>query len=77
MLANIHTRLLSVIMVLITSSSTQRVSAQIWTVGQCIDTALTRNKQIMISRNNAQISEEKFKEARGAARPALALYSEI
>lgn len=37
--------------------------AQNWTLQQCVDTALSRNKSLLISRNNIAISKEKHEEA--------------
>lgn len=54
---------------LIFSSVTQHVSAQVWTLEQCLDTALVQNKHIIISRNNIGIADQRFKEAQGALLP--------
>lgn len=55
---------------------THQVPAQIWTLEQCLDTALTHNRNIMISRNNTQISDQRYKEAQGALMPKVNVNTE-
>lgn len=71
MLVNIHTLIATVLLALTAGLFSTRVYSQTWTLGQCVDTALTHNKKIMISRNNAQMSEQKFREVQGGLMPKV------
>lgn len=71
MLVNTHKLIMWMLLVLLASSVTQPTYAQTWTLKQCIDTAMTHNKNIMISRNNALISEQKLKAAWGGLMPKV------
>lgn len=71
MLVNTHTLIPTVLLALTTSLFSTRVYSQTWTLGQCLDTALTHNKKIMISRNNAKMSEQKFREVQGGLMPKV------
>lgn len=59
------------IMILVFLSSTSILNAQTWSLQQCIDTALVNNKNLQISRNNQQISEQKRKEVQANLIPKL------
>ncbi len=62
MLVNIHKHkiilLLSLAALLATTSQ-----GQVWTLQQCIDTALVHNKSLQISRNSREVGEQKHQEA--------------
>ncbi|MDP1622473.1 MAG: TolC family protein [Bacteroidales bacterium] len=45
--------------------------AQVWTLQQCMDTALVNNKNLQISRNSIQIGEQKHKEAQANLIPKI------
>ncbi len=70
MLANIHKHkiiLLLSLMALISGSA----QSQVWTLQQCIDTALVRNKSLQISRNLMEVGEQKRKEAQANLIPKI------
>ena len=52
------------------------VRAQVWTLQQCIDTAQVYNKNLQMSRNNIEISEQKEKEAKANLLPKIAVMTE-
>src|SRR5574343_144482 len=54
----------------------QTVLSQEWTLKQCIDTALVKNKTIQLSRNNNAISEERWLETKASLLPKLSLNAE-
>jgi OMF family outer membrane factor len=49
------------------------LTAQVWTLRQCIDTARQHNMSLQISRNNVQMSYEKEKEAKANLIPKIKL----
>ena len=67
-LVNIHIRK---IILLVLLSNIGILNAQTWSLQQCIDTALVNNKNLQISRNNQQISEQKRKEVQANLIPKL------
>lgn len=67
-LVNIHKPLfVSALLLSIWSSG----SAQVWTLQQCIDSAKLNNKNLLMSRNNMAIVEQKQKEAKANLIPKL------
>ncbi len=54
----------------------QTVLSQEWTLKQCIDTALVKNKTIQLSKNNNAISEERWLETKASLLPKLSLNAE-
>lgn len=54
----------------------QTVLSQEWTLKQCIDTALVKNKSIQLSKNNNAISEERWLETKASLLPKLSLNAE-
>jgi len=67
-LVNIHKQLRTLIFLLI---GYQAAQAQVWTLQQCIDTAQVYNKNLLISRNNMAIGEQKEKEAKANLIPKM------
>lgn len=54
----------------------QTVLSQEWTLKQCIDTALVKNKTIQLSKNNNAISEQRLLETKASLLPKLSLNAE-
>ena len=52
------------------------VLSQEWTLKQCIDSALVKNKSIQLSKNNNAISEERWLETKASLLPKLSLNAE-
>jgi outer membrane protein TolC len=50
--------------------------AQHWSLQQCIDTALVKNKQLQISQNNVSIGEQRHKEALAGFIPKVSVISD-
>lgn len=71
MLVNIHILAPMTLFLFIAGLFPRQAHAQTWTLRQCLDTAMTHNKNITISRNNARISDQKFKEAQGGLMPKV------
>ncbi len=72
MLVNIHPRkwiILTILLLLAVSNG----NAQTWTLQQCIDSAQTHNKSLMIGSNNIAIGELKQKEAQANLIPRVNL----
>lgn len=67
-LVNTHIRK---IILLVLLNNIGILNAQTWRLQQCIDTALVNNKNLQISRNNQQISEQKRKEVQANLIPKL------
>lgn len=61
MLVNIHK--LKVRLLIVSSFVLATASAQVWTLEQCIDTALVKNKTLQMSRTNITLGEQRQKEA--------------
>ena len=68
MLVSIHKPILFLLLLLLIGSSAK---SQIMTLQQCIDTALIHNKNLMISRNQLELSREKELEAVAGWYPKL------
>ncbi len=72
MLVSTHyERLKILIFILLLSGISQFSSAQVWTLGQCIDTAQVYNKNLQIQRNNIEIGNQKQEEAKGNLLPKV------
>jgi outer membrane protein TolC len=69
-LVNVHIQL---ILFIIFTINEVKVSAQTWSIQQCIDTSLVHNKNLMMSRNTISIGEQKQKEAKANLIPKLAV----
>ncbi|MCC6702650.1 MAG: TolC family protein [Fluviicola sp.] len=67
-LVNTHT-LFPVVIFLFSGIST--VTAQTWSLQQCIDTAQVNNRNLQLNRNNLTLSEEREKEAKSNLAPKL------
>ncbi len=67
-LVNIHKPIFTVVIWLLTYSS---ISAQVWSLEQCIDSATAHNKNLLMSRNNMAIGEQRQKEAKANLIPKL------
>ena len=61
MLVNIH-KLIFILLLFIGWNSAQ--AQEVWTLNQCLDTALVHNKILQINRNNIAINNQKEKEAK-------------
>lgn len=72
-LVNIHKQLF---IFLIAATGFQTANAQVWTLKQCIDSAQANNKNLQISRNNREISEQKQKEAKANLIPKINVNAE-
>jgi len=62
MLVNIHKHSI-VLLLLLTVLVSGKAQSQVWTLQQCIDTALVNNKNLQISRNSMEVGEQKHQEA--------------
>ncbi len=62
MLVNIHKQKI-ILLLLLTVVAVMTAQSQVWTLQQCIDTALVYNKSLQICRNSREIGEQKHKEA--------------
>lgn len=51
----------------------QPLKAQVWTLKQCLDTAQQYNKNLLVSRNNLLIGEQKVQEVRSGLIPKVSL----
>jgi len=69
-LVNIHTLKWPLILVFMLVTSLQG-HAQVWSLQQCIDTALVHNRLLEISRNNLEIGTEKGQEAKANLIPRV------
>lgn len=74
MLVNTHQ--LKLKFVLVSSLFIASVSAQVWTLEHCIDTALVRNKTLQMSRNNMALGEQRHKEAVAGLIPKVMVSSD-
>jgi len=54
----------------------QSVLSEEWTLKQCIDTALVKNKSIQLSKNNNAISEERWLESKANLLPKISFNAE-
>ncbi|HEY9489022.1 MAG TPA: TolC family protein [Chryseosolibacter sp.] len=73
MLVNVHIPKRLILFALMTVGLAQELRAQVWTLQQCLDTAREKNKNIMINKNNALISKQRFREAQGGLMPKINL----
>jgi len=62
MLVNIHKQEI-ILLLLLTVAAVRPAQSQVWTLQQCIDTALVNNKNLQISRNSMEAGEQKHQEA--------------
>ncbi len=62
MLVNIHKQKI-ILLVLLIVVTVRPAQSQVWTLQQCIDTALVNNKNLQISRNSMEVGEQKHQEA--------------
>ncbi len=69
MLVNIHKHKIMLLLFLTVASGTAQ--SQVWTLQQCIDTALVYNKRLQISRNSREAGEQKHKEAEANLIPKI------
>lgn len=67
-LVSIHKHMFAIVLWLLTYSSS---SAQVWSLEQCIDSATVHNKNLLMSRNNMAIGEQRQKEAKANLIPKL------
>ncbi|MCX6278260.1 MAG: TolC family protein [Bacteroidetes bacterium] len=70
MLVNIHKHRISLLL-FFAALVTGNVNSQVWTLQQCIDTALVNNKNLQISRNSSEIGDQRHKEARATLIPKV------
>lgn len=70
MLVSIHKLALVTIALLALAN---RLSAQVWTLQQCIDTALVYNRTLQVAGNNNRISRERQREAKANLLPKLSV----
>jgi Outer membrane protein len=73
MLVNIHTLRRLMLFAFMAVVLAPELHAQVWTLQQCLDTAGEHNKNIMINKNNALISKQRFREAQGGLMPKINL----
>ena len=69
MLVNTHK--LRIKALIISSLFITTLSAQVWTLEQCIDTALLKNKTLQMSRTNIALGEQRQKEATAGLIPKV------
>ncbi|NDP21010.1 MAG: TolC family protein [Paludibacter sp.] len=69
MLVSIHK--LRVVLLVVICFVAAFASAKVWTLEQCIDTALVKNKTLQMSRTNIALGEERHKEATGGLIPKI------
>ena len=62
MLVNIHTHKI-ILLLFLTAFMAGTAQSQVWTLQQCIDTAMVNNKNLQISRNSREVGEQKHQEA--------------
>lgn len=73
-LVNTHSlnhKAIGVFLVLISFFFSASVQAQVWTLQQCLDSAQRHNKNLLIARNNIEISQQKIQEAKANLIPKL------
>jgi outer membrane protein TolC len=68
MLVNVHKQIILLSLLLV---GFLNGSAQVWTIQQCIDTALVHNKNLQIDKNKILIGEQKEKEAKANLIPKI------
>jgi OMF family outer membrane factor len=62
MLVNIHKHKI-ILLLSFTALISGKAQSQVWSLQQCIDTALVHNKSLQISRNSREVGEQKHQEA--------------
>ena len=62
MLVNIHKQKI-ILLLFLTGVAIGPAQSQVWTLQQCIDTALVNNKNLQISSNSREVGEQKHQEA--------------
>ncbi len=67
-LVNIHKLL---VLPLLFAAALPSPQAQVWTLGQCIDTALVYNQNLQAGRNAIELSGQKYREARAGLIPKV------
>jgi OMF family outer membrane factor len=70
MLVNIHKHKI-MLLLSFTALLTGTAQSQVWTLQQCIDTALVNNKNLQISRNSREVGEQRHKEAQANLIPKI------
>ncbi|MEO9210572.1 MAG: TolC family protein [Ginsengibacter sp.] len=66
-----YKKLKIIIPLLILIGISQTLSAQVWTLEQCIDSAQVHNKNLQIQRNNIEIGNQKQQEVKGNLLPKV------
>jgi len=67
----VNTHMQIIVLLLFISFLGKEMNAQTYSLQQCIDTTLANNKQLQISKNNQQISEQKRKEVQANLFPRI------
>ena len=62
MLVNIHKQKI-ILLLFLTGVAVGPAQSQVYSLQQCIDTAMVNNKSLQISRNSREVGEQKHKEA--------------
>ncbi len=62
MLVNIHKQKI-ILLLFLTGVAVRPAQSQVWTLQQCLDTAMVNNKSLQISRNSKEVGEQKHQEA--------------
>jgi len=70
MLVNIHKHKIMLLLAF-TALLAGTAQSQVWTLQQCIDTALVNNKNLQISRNSREVGEQRHKEAQANLIPKI------
>ncbi len=70
MLVNIHKHKF-ILLLSLTAFLATTAQSQVWTLQQCIDTALVHNKSLQISRNSREVGEQRHKEAQANLIPKI------
>jgi OMF family outer membrane factor len=71
MLVNTHKLKLIIVLLIAISAVIPTKAQQIWTLQQCLDTALLNNKNLQIGRNNIELGEQKQAEAKSNLIPKI------
>ncbi len=71
MLVNTHKLKLRLLIVFGFVLASASASAQVWTLEQCIDTALVKNKTLQMNRNNIALGDQRHKEATAGLIPKI------
>lgn len=75
MLVNIHFDKRTILILLLMAGLlvSPPLQAQVWTLQQCLDTAQQHNKNLLVSRNNVAISQQKVQEAQAGLIPKVSV----